>query len=1096
MGIVSDRSWGRGMGKTRSGKRLRRRLGVEVLEDRSLLAAMNFPLVDDTGLDPSKFRIYALGSNFKTGDGAWYMDSTGAFVSGTPGDVLTSHRVGSGDGLISTITVPDADIQGARIYFFVVPTGSVAGATVTDGSLGYTSVPNVTFPEPAAGGIRATGRAVLGAVPDPVTGKTTNAVASIVIDNPGSGYTAAPVPTIDAPGAIGSVTLVTGGSGYKGGGDGTDPFAISGGSSLAGATAHITGGVVTSVTLDARGSGYGATVQSPQKIDNIPSTTVATVDVTLQPAATATSTLFGGSGPTVAYPAQPTNPPGYPFVYQIVEFTSVQGEANTVDIQTVDGFTMPLTITYGSDARINEPGRQYGQPIATVTAPANAAVTRAAILESYDAFMQGLGNVGAPYLALPFTLDIGEVDGQRGGILSPDAYLTAQSATGDYLNLGSLLDTAFDAQLATLFSSATSGPGGQLSLQGQGAQPQAYTGVYAAAVAYPGPKGQTPVAVPTSGTGKPILHPAITFTGETDAARVFNVFNPIGLSRLADDHGNPLSGVISAVDADTVTLQLDRPLPSTVEEGWFVYGSGLTKASGNNQSAPITPWYVKQVLPGGKTVSLGYYDGNGSVSGSAVVTTVPAQYQFSKLPYVSMMLTPGQMAFGNSGVFADNDLQYLQNSDDAAVVGNLEYQVVAALNRGVTFAAGARGATGGGTSSAWFDESGWYPAGKTQNLFSYFMHVGTVEDPQSGGKVPIFSWPENPAQIDGFFGPATMGSAYGFPFDETPGSGSAQVPSKFDGNIVEEGGEPANIIVTFGPWGTVTPVTDPTVQAPATFTIYTETGPLDWSKGGKPLDVILNVPADEVVLVTLSAQPSVTVPSPKFTWTPAAGVAATLVTGDSVVYLQGTKAAIVAALEQAVAPLGFDYSVIPPQNAAVNLTISGWRKPAASWTPFDTAFSVVDNLPVFPLIVDLPTAPQAAALDQTVTLALPYETFADTDPAANVHHVAIFSVSGSGSGTGEFGYAARSSGPSVTSWNSTGPMSGPSDGAPQSISFFGTIAQINHFVTSDGIQFKPTKTGASRIDVTLLRLAVSSTTGGWIVVDSETKEMTVTTEVG
>ena len=163
MGIMRGRSGGRGPSMTRSGKRLRRRLGVEVLEDRSLLAAMTFPLVDDTGLDPSKFQIFALGSNFKTDATAYFMDSTGTFVKGTPGSTLTSYPVGPGAGEIATITVPDEDIAGARIYFFVVPTGSVAGATVTDGSLGYTSVPNVTFPEPTAGGIRATGRAVLGA---------------------------------------------------------------------------------------------------------------------------------------------------------------------------------------------------------------------------------------------------------------------------------------------------------------------------------------------------------------------------------------------------------------------------------------------------------------------------------------------------------------------------------------------------------------------------------------------------------------------------------------------------------------------------------------------------------------------------------------------------------------------------------------------------------------------------------------------------------------------------------------------------------------------------------------------------------------------
>jgi hypothetical protein len=117
--------------------------------------------------------------------------------------------------------------------------------------------------------------------------------------------------------------------------------------------------------------------------------------------------------------------------------------------------------------------------------------------------------------------------------------------------------------------------------------------------------------------------------------------------------------------------------------------------------------------------------------------------------------------------------------------------------------------------------------------------------------------------------------------------------------------------------------------------------------------------------------------------------------------------------------------------------------------------------------------------------------FADTDPTANIHHIAIFSVSASGTGTGEFGYAAKPTGPSVTSWNASGPMSGPSDGVPQSVTLFGTIQQINQYVSATGLQFKATSGGQSKIDVTLLRLAVSSATGGWIVIDSETKEMRV-----
>jgi hypothetical protein len=51
-------------------------------------------------------------------------------------------------------------------------------------------------------------------------------------------------------------------------------------------------------------------------------------------------------------------------------------------------------------------------------------------------------------------------------------------------------------------------------------------------------------------------------------------------------------------------------------------------------------------------------------------------------------------------------------------------------------------------------------------------------------------------------------------------------------------------------------------------------------------------------------------------------------------------------------------------------------------------------------------------------------------------------------------------------------------------------------LSATGIQFKATAAGQSKIDVTLLRLAVSSNTGGWIVVASETKEMHVDAGAG
>lgn len=1096
MVLIRERGYGRrrgGHGKSHAG-RLSHSLGVECLEDRALLAAMTFAVdTEQMGLDPAKYSLYAMGSNFTTSASTnWYMDDTLTFKNGLPDDNRTrSYKVSDK----STITVGDEHIAGGRIYFFVVPVGAVASATVMDGSFGYQGATAlVTFSPPPSGGVTAQGYAKLVAYSSTAGDNHLNKVESIVVTNPGSGYTSPPTVTIPAPGVVDSVTVTVGGSGYR---EGSSSFLITDQTtgSSASATVQVVGGAVQlgSATVGNRGTGYSGPSPFQQMIGISPGVG-GEASVTLVEAATASSALFGAEGPSLPVGKEPANPPGYPFVYQFVEFTSIAGKSNTVDLQTVDGFTMPLTITAG-DA-FNTAGSQYGQPIGGQSAPANSAVTRTALFYEYETFMSKLGTAGQPYVDLPYQLEAGLVDGQLGGILSPDAFLSAQSSNGDYSNLGKPLDSVFDDQLTTLFSQATTGAGGQLSLQGVPSGSileQVYTATYMESVPYPAPAGVTLL----SGLGQPIEHPALQMVGTL--GDTFNVFSPIGLTRLTDTSGHPLMGKITSVSPgspQTATLSLDQALPDAVVTGWFVYGSGLTQGSGHNQSAAITPWYVSSMTPDRKTVSLSVYEGNGTISGSAGETTIASQYQFSKLPYISMMLTPGQMTFGNSGVFADNTLQYVAKSDEATVVANLEYQIAAALNRGVVFAKGAQGATNGGTSTTWFEESGWYPTGKTQNLFSYFMHVAAVKELPSGGQVPIFFQPENAVQINGSLGSATMGSAYGFPFDETPGTGYTQVPSKFDGNIGGNGGLPTTIYVTFGPWGTVTPVTDPTIQAPSSFTIYTETGPLDWTQAGKPLDVILNVPAEEVVLVTMTAEPTASIPAPKFTWGSAAGVSATLVTGDSVIYLQGAKAAIVAALGQATAPLGFNHSVIPPPNSPVNLTISGWRKPAASWTPFDTAFSVVDNVPLYPLVVDVPTTPQSAALDTPTTLDLPQEMFADTDPSAAIYHVAIFSVSASGSGTGQFNYASRPTGPSVTSWNTSGPMSGPSDGVPQSISFFGTIPQINQYVTTTGLQFKATREGDSKIDVTLLRLAVSSTTGGWIVVDSETNEMTITTGIG
>lgn len=60
--------------------------------------------------------------------------------------------------------------------------GEVTGFTVTNGGSSYETVPTVTIGAPAAGGRQAVAHAVL----------TADAVTSIVIDDPGNGYTSAP----------------------------------------------------------------------------------------------------------------------------------------------------------------------------------------------------------------------------------------------------------------------------------------------------------------------------------------------------------------------------------------------------------------------------------------------------------------------------------------------------------------------------------------------------------------------------------------------------------------------------------------------------------------------------------------------------------------------------------------------------------------------------------------------------------------------------------------------------------------------------------------------------------------------------------------
>ena len=462
----------------------------------------------------------------------------------------------------------------------------------------------------------------------------------------------------------------------------------------------------------------------------------------------------GSSAPSVTYGTQPTNPPDPSFPpYTIVEITVPAPNPGplpaTIDVQTVDGFIFPLTITLNN--QINVAGQQYGQPVYTLGQP--APVNRADIFTAYTNFMQGEGTAGLPYLNLTF----GSVAGQPGGILNPGAYLSAIDQQNQFLNLGSPLNTVFNADLTTLFSTTTLKVQGVASAAGDSPPaifPQSYT--------------VTPVTQTYPNTS--VSLPALQFTGVTNPSNVFYVFNPVGLSVLTNDAGGAIKGTIQGA-----TLTLNSPA-SALQNGMYVSGAGISP-TGSQSTTTI-------IGINGNVVTL---------SGSFGSPAPNSQYVFSKLPFLIMFQTPGQMVFGNSGVFADNTVQFLPGTSSATVLGSLENFLVAALNRGVALNPAALNPVGSnGTSAVWGNQMNWYPTGATQNLFSLFMHVG-----QSNG-VPIFFQPASATQ--NALG-QTMGSAYGFAFDENggpvpPAPAGPEVPSKFDGNVPVG----ATIQITFGQW--------------------------------------------------------------------------------------------------------------------------------------------------------------------------------------------------------------------------------------------------------------------------------------------------------
>jgi hypothetical protein len=289
-----------------------------------------------------------------------------------------------------------------------------------------------------------------------------------------------------------------------------------------------------------------------------------------------------------------------------------------------------------------------------------------------------------------------------------------------------------------------------------------------------------------------VPYQALVFAPNVIAGQSGGIVNP-GRYLAAGANSSSVLNTVWNTDLTTLFQTTGRTVSMIGDDGDYYLGTPT-------QLSPGGPWVLHFV---------GYTDAaetipNGNVFNiySPLTPDPSGSYQTNE--------TAGEMVFANDGVFNDTSSNVLlaQNGSTSPtptqVALGLQRDLVSALNRGVALLGPTDGLLGD-ASTYWGTETNWYPAGQTENLFSMFMHAGTVNG------VPIFALPNGAVtNAQGML----MGSAYGFAYDENPGHGPANqpnVPSKFD--PVPAGATTATI--TLGPWFQPAPVTPPPSPSPS-----------------------------------------------------------------------------------------------------------------------------------------------------------------------------------------------------------------------------------------------------------------------------------------
>ncbi len=233
------------------------------------------------------------------------------------------------------------------------------------------------------------------------------------------------------------------------------------------------------------------------------------------------------------------------------------------------------------------------------------------------------------------------------------------------------------------------------------------------------PSPYASLIVNNSGPGSPppfgILNPTEYIgQGEDTSGQFAPVFNAALVHLFEQQHANPA--------APTLNLKLD-----STDGVWTGVATTVTAVSSdNNPNSGKTYNVLKFTNSADGTIYVyePFFTTNGFADGGPAGSNLTASTVQTAPSWITATSeSPGEMVFGNDGAFDDaaNQLDPTTgkalSANQRSALGNIEDQLVAALNRGI-----ADVSFSGDTTTAWTTASHFYPSGHEANAYAAFMH--------------------------------------------------------------------------------------------------------------------------------------------------------------------------------------------------------------------------------------------------------------------------------------------------------------------------------------------------------------------------------------